>query len=193
MRPVTFALLALTALPLRAAAQDLDPKKAALIEHDQQKAYDEIDKKHGNKKPSELSSDERREIIHERAAAEQAVFDKQQVSPKDYTQYTAKMGLDDRAEMKDAAKQLKEKDEAAAQKKEEPQKEIPIQHGFNDANPVVMDEKAGAPPMVEHGLPQDAADDQAAAQGLTDSSAEKRPAEPPHKAKGGKAGKRGKR
>ena len=189
MRAPLFAL-ALTLAALGARAQDLDPQKAALIEHDQQKAYDEIDKKHGNKKPSELSSDERRDIIRERAAAEESVFEKQGVDRKSYTKYITKMGLDDRATMKDASKALEKKDEeqaaAAAKKASEPQGEIPIQRGFNDNNPVMLEEKKGAGPVVEKGLPQDAMDEQQAAQSLTESSSEQRPAEKP------KAGKHGK-
>src|SRR5438477_77615 len=111
-------LLATLLVSLTASAQDLNPAKAAQIEHDQQKKYDDIDKKHGNKLSSEMSSDERRDIIHERAAAEQEVFEKQGVSGKDYTKYVTKMGLDDRASMKDAAKRLDEKDAEEKVKKE---------------------------------------------------------------------------
>ncbi len=172
-----------------ARAQDLDPAKAAQIEHDQQKLYDEIDKKHGNKKPSELSQDERREIIRERAQAEESVFEKQGVDRKSYTKYITKMGLDDRAAMKDATDTLNKKDDeaaaAAAKKASEPQGEIPIQRGFNDNNPVMLEEKKGAGPVVEKGIPQDAMDDQQAAQQLNESTSEQRPAEKP-KAKHGK-------
>jgi len=57
-----------------------------------------------------------------------------------------------------------------------------VQRGFNDQNPVVLEEKQGGTPTVEKGLPQDYADDQAQA-GMTDSSSQAAPA------KGGKKGK----
>jgi len=177
------AIVALSA-SLTAGAQELNPAKAAQIEHDQQKKFDEIDKQHGNKLPSQLSSDERRDIIKQRSSAEQEVFDKHGVDAKEYTKYITKMGLDDRAAMKDASKQLEKKD-AEEKVAKEPQdsapkdaKDIPVQRGFNDQNPVILEEKKGGGVAVEHGLPPEAESDQAAANagtGLTDSSAEKRP------------------
>lgn len=168
-----------------AGAQDLNPAKAAQIEHDQQKKFDQIDKQHGNKLSSEMSSDERREIIKQRASAEQEVFEKHGVDAKEYTKYITKMGLDDRAAMKDAAKQLDKKDaEEKVAKEQQPDsapkdaKDIPVQRGFNDQNPVTLEEKKGGGVTVEHGLPPEADSDQAAANagtGLTDSSSEKRP------------------
>jgi hypothetical protein len=183
------ALLIALSLPLAARAQELTPAMAAQIEHDQQKAFEEIDKKHGNKLPSELSTDERRDIIHERAAAEEKVFDKRGVDRKDYTKYVTKMPLDDRATMKEATKALEKKDAEEKVKKEADDaapkdaprdaKDIPVQRGFNDANPVTLEEKkAGGNVVVEHGLPAEAEADQAAANagtGLTDSTAETRP------------------
>lgn len=180
-RAVFIATLSVT---LTAGAQELNPAMAAQIEHDQQKAFDDIDKKHGNKLSSEMSTDERRDIIHERAAAEEQVFEKHKVDRKDYTKYITKMGLDDRAAMKDATKKLDEKDAEEKVKKESDDsapkdpKDIPVQRGFNDQNPVTLEEKKGKDVVVEHGLPPEAESDQAAAnQGtsLTDSSSEKRP------------------
>ncbi len=188
-------LIATLLVSVTAVAQDLNPAMAAQIEHEQQKKFDEIDRKHGNKLPSEMSQDERRDIIHERAAAEEEVFEKHKVDRKDYTQYITKMGLDDRAAMKDAAKRLDEKDAEEKVKKESDDsapkdpKDIPVQHGFNDQNPVTLEEKKNKGEVtVEHGLPPEAEADQAAASGgsgLTDSSAEKRPEEkkPPSKKK----------
>ncbi len=116
------------------AGDELTPEKMGQIDHEQQKASDEIDKKHGGKKPSEMSQDERREIIREKAAAEQAVLDKHGVDKKDYTRASAKMGRDDYAAAKSASKAL-EKKEADAQKAGGGQKEIVIERG-NGGNEV---------------------------------------------------------
>src|SRR4051794_35867187 len=164
------------ALTLRFAAfadDDLTPDKTAKIERDKTKAMEDIDKKYGNKKSSELTSDERRAQIADRAAAEQQVFDKNGVTAKGYTAYTSKMNKEDRAATKaaDAKLQAKEKadaEAAAAAKKQAAAgpKEIPVQRGFNDNNPVVLEEKQGGEVVVEKGLPQDYQDDQSSAAGM---------------------------
>jgi hypothetical protein len=60
-----------------------------------------------------------------------------------------------------------------------------VQRGFNDEHPVVLEEKPGAAPVVEKGLPQDYNDDQAAA-GMTDTSSQAAPAKGAGKGKAGK-------
>ena len=180
MRAPLLLALCLFALPAR-ASDDLTPEKAAKIEHETNKALDAVDKKYGNKKSSELSSDERREVIRDRAAAEREVLEKNDVKAADYIKYTGHMNKDDRAATKAAAAKIGEKEKADAEKKEKEKataggpKEIQVQRGFNDEHPVVLEEKAGAAPVVEKGLPQDYNDDQAAA-GMTDSSSQPAPA-----------------
>ncbi len=170
------------------ADDDLTPEKAAKIDHETNKALDAVDKKYGNRKSSELSSDERREVIRERAAAEREVLEKNDTKPADYVRYTGKMNREDRAATKAAGAKIEEKEKAAAAEKEKEKekaagpKEIPIQRGFNDDHPVVLEEKQGAAPVVEKGLPKDFTDDQAAA-GMTDSSSETAPAKPAGKGK----------
>jgi hypothetical protein len=178
------ASLLLAALTLAAPAfadDDLTPEKTAKIEREKNKALEAVDKKYGNRKSSEMSSDERREVIRERAAAENEVLEKNNVSPKAYVSYTAHMNKEDRAATKaaDAKLEEKEKQAAAAKKDKETQggpKEIQVQRGFNDNNPVVLEEKQGNGPTVEKGLPQDYADDQALAGQQTDSSSQAAPA-----------------
>ena len=160
------------------ADDDLTPEKAAKIDREQTKALEAVDKKYGNKKSSELSSEERREAIRDRSAAEKEVLEKNNVSARDYTRYTGHMTREDREATKAAAARLEEKEKAAEKEKEKPAggpKEITVQRGFNDNNPVVLEEKAGAAPVVEKGLPKDYNDDQAAA-GQTDSSSQSAPA-----------------
>src|SRR5688572_28366990 len=97
-------------------AADLTPESVAKIDREQKKANDAIDKKYGNKKPSELSSAERREIIKERGEAEKAVLEKAGVDPKEYTKYTAKMNREDRVATKAAAEKLEQQEKDAAAK-----------------------------------------------------------------------------
>ena len=189
----TALLLAAFVFALPAFADDdLTPEKAAKIDRDTQKALSAVDKKYGNKKSSELTSDERRQIINERAAAERDVLEKNNTDPKAYTKYTSRQSKDERAATKQAGQALEDKEKAAeadaAKAKEtaaaEP-KEIQIQRGGAGRDPIIMEEKAGAPPMIEKGLPQDAQDEQnAAGQGQTDSSTQTAPAKPAGKGKG---------
>src|SRR4051812_44586907 len=122
-------LFALPAL----AEDDLTPEKTAKIEREKVKAMETVDKKYGGRKSSEMSSDERKEQIADQAAAERAVLEKNNVSAKSYTIYTAKMNTADRAATKDAAAKLeaKEKQEAAAATEKEKSaggpKEIQVQ------------------------------------------------------------------
>jgi hypothetical protein len=154
-------VLALAALLLFAA--DLTPEKAAKVQRDRDKALEQINKKYGNKKPSELTTDERREMIAEQRAAESAVLEQNGVEAKEMARYEAKMSLSDRAAAK-AERERLDKQETEAQKGD-PDKpaEIQIQRGFSDSNPVTLEEKTGGPPTVERGLPPDAIDDQNAA------------------------------
>jgi hypothetical protein len=72
------------------------------------------------------------------------------------------MNKDDRAQAKAADARLTAKEKAEADKKaakaNQP-KEIPIQRGFSNANPVDPEGKQGGEPIVEKGIsPEDAAD-----------------------------------
>lgn len=181
------------------AADPLPVEKSAAIERDQQKAQAEVAKKYGNKKPSELSSDERREMTRDLAEADQKVLDKHGVDPKAWARESIRKGRDEYAQQKDAVKKLDEKEKAEAEKKaaeakKEP-KEITIQKGFNDENPVVLEEKEGGEVVVEKGLPPEAADESNALseyerlEGM--GAAPEKPAEPAKPTK--KSGKGGKR
>ena len=182
-------ILALCSLAAPALADDdLSPDKVAKIEHEKSQALEAVDKKYGNKKSSDLTSDERREVIRERSAAEKDVLEKNDVKAAEYVRYTSKMNVDDRAATRAAASKLDEKEKAAATAKEKEKaaagpKEIPIQRGFNENNPVILEEKPGAAPIVEKGLPKDYTDDQTAA-GMTDSTTQPAPAKAAGQGKG---------
>lgn len=177
MRTALFLAALVFAAPVF-AGDDLNPEKAAQIERDTDKALKEVDKKFGNKKSSELSSDERREVIRERSAAEKAVLEKHNVEPRAYISYTARQSRSEREATKQAGQALEAKEKAAqVEKEKEPAapKEIIIQRGGAGKEPIVLVEKEGAAPMVTEGLPQEAIDDQNAASHMTDSSTEAAP------------------
>jgi hypothetical protein len=133
-------------------AGDLSPAKAAQIKNDREKAMADIAKKYDGKK----GKNDQKARAAEENAAEQSVLSKHGVSAKEWGRYDATQSRAERAETEKATADLKKKDEAAAKnaKKDGP-KELVIQKGFSEENPTVMDEKEGAPPMVEKGLPKD--------------------------------------
>jgi hypothetical protein len=147
---------------------DLTPEQLAKVQHERDKALLDVSKKYGGKPSSELTQDERREMIKDQREAESQVLEKNGVDPKEIARYEAKLSLDDRAATKAAKKELEEKEkrEAAEKEKKNEPGEIPIQRGFNDANPVTLEEKQGnGAPVVEKGLPPEAQDDYNAASG----------------------------
>ncbi len=165
-------MVALALLLVTLGADDLNPEKAAKIQKDRDTAMAEIAKKYGNKKSSELSQDERREMIREQRAAENSVLEKNNVDPKEYARYEARMSLSDRAATKDARAALDKKDaddkKAAEAKQQQGNGEVQVQRGFSDSNPVTLEENSntGGAPIVEKGLPPDAQNDQNEATGM---------------------------
>lgn len=139
-----------------AFAGDISPAKNAAIKRDREKAMKKIDEKYGNKK---LTKAEMNAKAKEQNDAEAKVLDQHGVSAKDYGRNDAKMSSSERAENSKAEEALKKQDEAAAKAaaagKKDGAKEITVQKGFSEENPTVMDEKEGAPPVVEKGLPKD--------------------------------------
>ena len=108
--------LLLTALLLTcsAYADDLTPENMAKIQNEQAKANEAIDKKYGNKKPSELSADDRRQMMKDKSAAEREVLEKHGTDPKSFARASSKMSRDDRAATDSATKDLQKKDADAA-------------------------------------------------------------------------------
>jgi hypothetical protein len=164
-------LIALVAL----GSEPIPPDKAAQIEVDYAKEQAKVDEKFGNRKLSEMSQEERRELTRERAAAEQRVLDKHGVDAKQWAREQMKRDRTQYADMKQRVKEreaqekaAKEAAAAAARKAAGENAEIPVQRGINEQNPVVLMEAEGAPPIVEKGLPGEAAADQAAASGASD-------------------------
>jgi hypothetical protein len=145
------------AVPGLALGGELTPEQIAKIQREEKAAEAKVQAAHGNKKSSELSADERRQMIREQQKASQEVMDKNGVSPKDYARQTARMGPKGNAEVAAAKKALEAKEQAAKGGPGAPREpgdgEIPIQQGISEDNPVMLEEQEGAPPMVEEGLP----------------------------------------
>lgn len=158
MRPVTAALAwVLLATPALAA---LSPDEVAQLRHKQKKAEAEVDKKHGNKKPEDMTEAERRQVDNEKMAARAAVLEKEGVSSKEFDRAHLKQNKADRAASDQKVKALEKQDAeaaAAAKAKAEAEKqpgEIKIQRGFNDEHPVELENHSGEP-TVEKGIPED--------------------------------------
>jgi len=161
-------MLLTIALAALLSADDLNPQTAAVISREQDKAQAKVAEKYGNKKPSELSQEERREMIKDQAEADKAVLDKHGVDARDWARYEMRQGRGERGAQQQAEKALAEKEKEAEAEKAKAAKEpreIPIQKGFNDQNPVVLEEKEGALPRVDTNLPPDAVADQDATRG----------------------------
>jgi hypothetical protein len=152
----------------------ITPEQLAQVQVDRDKAQAEVQKKYGDRQPSELSQDERRDMIQEQRDAEDAVIAKSGLDPKELARYEAKLSLEDRAATRAAKQEIEDKEKREAEKKAKQEAEkaekanqpVQIQKGFNDKNPVILEDKQNtATPTVEKGLPPDAVEDQNAASG----------------------------
>ncbi|MBL8917598.1 MAG: hypothetical protein JNJ54_01960 [Myxococcaceae bacterium] len=177
------------ALCLELAPDEFDAERAATIEREQAKESAAINEKYGNKKSTELSREERSAMIRDQQAAEKKVLDKYGVSQKEWARAQMNRTRDQAAQVREADKALEAKEKAAEKAKAEKggPKEIVIQKGISDDNPVVLEERESATPVVEHGLPKDFESDQAAA---TESDSAEKAAEAPAPRATGKGGKK---
>lgn len=149
-----FLLLSLgVALPTSGRAEDLTPEQLASIHRDEQKALDQVSAAHGNKPSSELSSSERRQLVHEQQEASRKVLEAHGVSAKDYARQTARMGPQGNEQVATAEKALEAQEKAAQKKKPAGNGEIQVQLGVDENHPVTLEEQEGAAPVVEQGLP----------------------------------------
>lgn len=183
--------LPLLTLVIALGAEPIPPEKAAQIERAQQKAQAAVDAKYGNRKLSELSQDERRQLTRDRAEAEAKVLADNGVDAKQWARESLKKDRGAYADAKERVKALVEKEKADAEAAEKAKKasgEVQVQKGFSDENPVVLEEQEGGEPVVEKELPADVAADQAAAaeQDRLEGSPGETSAAPEAPAKGGR-------
>jgi hypothetical protein len=182
------------ALPgLAVAEEELTPEKLAKIHRDEQAAQAKVNAAYGNRKPSEMTNEERAQATQDQQAAGLAVLEKHGVSDKEYSRHVAQMPPEEREAVARAEKKL-EADEKAAREAKEAQKaaeaegpaaeDIPIQQGISDANPVEMESSGEASSVVEQGLPPgEAGADEAPAADGAEAAAEAAPAAPAAPAK----------
>lgn len=136
-----------------ALAGDVSPETAAKVMRERAKALEEVNKKHGNKKPSELSGDERRQMVRDQNEAAAKVLEENGVDPKDFARFEAKASKEERAAAaaQAAALDAKEADaKKAAEGKQgkivETSNGIVIERGIDpkDLPPVAPPPKKGA-------------------------------------------------
>lgn len=101
----------------------------AQIRREQKAATDDVARRHGDKKPSELSSSERRQIIFEQQQAERAVLDKHGVDAKEFARYSTRMSREERAATEAAQRQLDLEAAAQAGKGDKKSDEVTIERG----------------------------------------------------------------
>jgi hypothetical protein len=156
-RPTPVLLLASwLAVPGLALAQEaLTPEQLALIRRDEKAALQRVSEAYGQRKPSEMTPEERRQVIRDQQSAVAAVLEKHAVSDKQYARQVARLSVEERNAVQEAARQLEAQDKAAREAQSQPPQpeEIPIQNGITEQNPVELEAVAGAPPVVEQGLP----------------------------------------
>lgn len=112
---------------------ELDPQKAAKIAADREAALADVQKKYGNKKPSELSNDERRAMMKEQSDAESKVLNDNGVNAKEWSRYEATQSREDRAATEKAKAELKKKSSAPTGDQAAPADgEVEVQRGFGN-------------------------------------------------------------
>ncbi len=121
----TSALVALL-FAASALADPPSPAEMAKLQHDVAKAQKEVDKKYEGR---ELSPEEKKQQIKDRAAAENGVLEKAGVDRKDYARAGAKMSKEDRAALASENEKLDKKEKAAGGAGQGGSKEVVIEKG----------------------------------------------------------------
>jgi hypothetical protein len=158
-RPTLFLLASWLVLPGLASAQEgaeLSPEKVAEIRRDESQAQTRVNEEFGNRKPSEMSNEERTQAIDKQQAASASVMEKHGVSAKDFARYEARMGPEGNARAKAEEKRLEEQAQAAKQAAptgEKAAEDVPVQQGFSEEDPVELEAAEGAEPVVDVGIP----------------------------------------
>jgi hypothetical protein len=122
----TSALVVLALAAASALADPPSPAEMAKIQHDVAKAQKEVDKKYEGR---DLSPEEKKQQIKDRAAAENGVLDKAGVDRKDYARASAKMSKEDRAALANENEKLEKKEKAAGGSGQGGSKDVVIEKG----------------------------------------------------------------
>lgn len=118
-------------------SSELTPQKVAQIHAERDKAYTEIDKKYGDKKPAQLTAAERNEREKERRAASLGIIKKAGTDDKAFSRYEATMSREDRAATQKAEADLKQ---AGEREGDEPE----ITYDNDSEGPVITESRAGS-------------------------------------------------
>ena len=183
--------LTLITLCLALGADPIGTDKSAQILAQQAKAQTEVYAKYGNKKQGELSKDEINQMAKDLADADTAVLETNGVDPKDWARENMKKDRAAYAETKEKVKDIQAKEKAAEEAKKKAEaagpKEVVVQRGISEENPVTLDEKPNANGQipVEKGLPPEVQKEQEALS-AQDGAASGQPEEPKAGAKSGK-------
>ena len=169
-RSVSLLMAAWLTLPGIASADEgdeLTPEKVAQIRRDEAAAMKKVSAEFGDRKPSEMSNEERGQQARMQASATASVLEKHGVSAKEYERFSARMGREGNeraaAEAQRLEAQEKAKQAAASAAKPAEEKEVTIQAGFDDDNPVELESVDGDTPTVEIGIPVEDENAEAAA------------------------------
>ncbi|NVJ22866.1 hypothetical protein HUW62_16725 [Myxococcus sp. AM011] len=157
-RPISLLMAALLVLPGVAGADEggeLTPEKVAHIRRDEAAAMKKVDDEYGNRKPSEMSNEERGQATRKQSAATTSVLEKHGVTAKEYDRFTARMGREGNERAKAEGQRLEEQAKASkpAAAKPTEEKEVSIQNGFDNDNPVELESNEGDNPEVQIGIP----------------------------------------
>lgn len=113
LRSSGLLVLAVASLAPIARAGTPTPEEIGKAQAAEDKALADVDAAHGNKKESELSTAERRQIIAEKQKASRDALEKAGVNPKDYARAQATLHGDDKRKASAAAQAEKDRQASA--------------------------------------------------------------------------------
>jgi hypothetical protein len=131
---------------------DLGPRRIAAIESELAKAQAEVAATYGNRKPSELSSDERRQMIRDQADAERRVLERNEVPAREWAHTVARRSRAEKAEVEREAAAIAEQEKAAqeaARKAGASPKGVMIVRGLGDHSTVTVEDPEAGPVDTE--------------------------------------------
>ncbi|MBF5045509.1 hypothetical protein FGE12_24085 [Aggregicoccus sp. 17bor-14] len=146
------AALALCVVPAARAQEPLTPEKLARVRFEEEKALARVDAAHGHRPPSEMSAEERRQVIAEQAAATEAAQRREGVDAKTYARATAGLSREEHARMESTLEGLR-----APAAPRPPQRTAPGEIEIDYGTPVDLtppEEAAGGGEIpIEYGTP----------------------------------------